>query len=275
MLREQPFSNMVKILFLPAAVLILQGCGGTQKPVAPFFSLYGYERLAVIPFENATMDPGLPQALQEEITDEIVGLNALPVIDGAQVAVYLKSIKAAASDVPTDSALRQKIAQHFKCDILLVGSAAGYRESLKDTAPEHLPDPQTNELKWGFHTNRKVVVNIGAKLMEPNNGGLLWSQKGQGNAWFNSWNPLPIPDAVQVPDQLGQFVDLANLFRKRVLKVNDSEPNTISENDPNVLLYPKSSAFADLRQKAVFQSVNSIVGDFRGSAGWTPQAKGN
>lgn len=274
MLREQPFSNLVKILFLPAAVLILQGCGGTQKPVAPFFSLYGYERLAVIPFDNAATDPALPRDLQEEMTDEIVGLNALPVIDGAQVAAYLKSIKASASDVPTDSGLRQKVAQHFKCDLLLLGSANGYREILKDTAPEHLPDPQTNELKWGFHTNRKVIVNIGAKLMEPSSGGLLWSQKGQGNAWFNSWNPLPIPDAVQVPDQVGQFVDLANLFRKRVMKENDSEPNTISENDPNILLYPRSSAFADLRQKAVFQSVNSIVGDFRGSAGWAPQAGG-
>ena len=275
MFRGKLFSGLSKAFILSAAVLVLQGCSGPQKPVAPVFNLYGYQRLAVIPFDNATSDPVLSQTLQEEMTDQVVGLNALLVIDGAQVSVYLKTIKANASDVPTNLDLRQKVAQHFKCDILLVGTATGYRETLKDTAPEHLPDPQTSELKWGFHTNRKVVVNISAKLLEPISGGLLWTQKGQGNAWFNSWNPLPIPDAVQVPDQVGQFVDLANLFRKRVMKESDSEPNTISENDPNVLLYPKSSAFTDLRKKAVFHSVDSIVADFRGSANWTPQAKGN
>ncbi len=268
-------SGWSKVLAMAVLALAFQGCAGPEKPVAPAFNLYGYQRLAVIPFDNSATDPALPQALQDEMTDEIVGLNALPVIDAVQVAAYLKSIHQNAEDVPTNPGLRQKVAQQFKCDILLLGSATGYRETLKDTAPEHLPDPQTSQLKWGFHTNRKVVVNIGAKLMEPASGGLLWSQKGQGNAWFNSWNPLPIPDAVVVPDQLGQFVDLANLFRKRVMKETDSEPNTLSENDPNVLLYPKSSAFTDLRKKAVYQAVNYIVGDFRGSANWTPAAKGN
>ncbi|HEY5040025.1 MAG TPA: hypothetical protein VIJ93_13235, partial [bacterium] len=122
------FPVFLKTALTLAVVLLFNGCA--EKPVGPAFNLYGYQRLAVIPFDNNTQDPALANAVQNEMTSEVVNLNAVPVIDAAQVAVYLKSIRAKSSDVSTDPRLRQKIAQNFKCDILLVGSSEGYNEFL-------------------------------------------------------------------------------------------------------------------------------------------------
>jgi TolB-like protein len=266
---------LFKILLGFSTAFLLNGCA-SEKLVAtpPVFSLYGYQRLAVVPFDNHTQDSALAGAVADEMTGEVVNVNALPVIQAGQVAAFLKSNHASASDLLTNDKLRKKLGQKFQCDVLLMGSADGYNEFLKDKAPERVVDDQTGEGKWGFYTNRKVVVNASAKLVDVNTGSLLWTEKNQGYSWYNTWNPLPIPGAIQVPDQLAQFVNLADLVKKRITHEGDNEPATIDQNDPNVLIYPKSQYFAELRQKAVFQTVNGIVEDFRPHGGWMPQLKG-
>jgi len=246
-----------------AAVYLFSGCAA--KPVPPAFSLYGYQRLAVIPFDNNTQDPALAVALQDEMTSEIVSLNAVPVIEAQQVAAYLKTIPAKASDVPTDQGLRQRIAQHFKCDILLIGSAEGYNEFLKDEAPVRADNG------WGFYTDRKVVVTNNAKLMDPASGSLLWFRnKNWGSSWHNTWNPLPVPETVMLPGLLGQFVDMVNLVKYRLDHKVDVEPVAMDENTDGDLIYPQSRAFTGLRQRAIVACAGSMVDDFQGHCGWVP-----
>ena len=265
----QGFPVLLKTVLTLTLVILFGGCA--PKPVPPVFGLYGYQRLAVIPFENNTQDPALAGALQDELTSEVVNLGALPVIDAVQVAVFLKSIRAEASDAPTDAELRQHIAQHFKCDLLLVGSAEGYNEFLKDEAPIRADNGQ-----WGFTTDRKVVVTNNARLMDPASGGILWSRnKNWGASWHNTWNPLPVPDTVILPGLLGQFVDLVNLVKYRLDNKVDVEPPSIDENPSGVLIYPRSRAFAGLRQKAIVAAVNSLVDDYQGHCGWTPGLRTN
>jgi hypothetical protein len=259
---------LLKTILALSVVFWLNGCAG--KPLPPRFSLYGYQRMAVIPFDNNTQDPALAGALQDEMVSEIVNIGALPVIDAVQVAAFLKSIGANASDVPTDEGLRQNIAQHFKCDILLVGSAEGYNEFLKDEAPIRADNGQ-----WGFYTDRKVIVTNNARLMEPASGSLLWSRnKNWGSSWHNTWNPLSVPETVILPGLLGQFVDLANLVANRVDNKVDVEPPVADANYNGGLIYLQSGAFARLRQKAVVAAVNSLVDDFQGHCGWTPGTNG-
>jgi len=260
-----------KLFMLFVVVFLLSSCAET--PVAPAFSLYGYKRLAIIPFDNNTQDPALAKAVQDEMVQAVLNLNAVPVIDPGQVAAYLKSIKANAADVFTDEGLRKKVAEHFKCDVIMTGSCEGYNEFLKDEAPQRLPETQYAEAKWGFYTDRKVVVDTSAKLMDAESGSLVWSNKGNGYSWLNTWNPLPIPGHIRVPDQIGRFIDLANLVNNRINAKEDNEPLSIDGNAGGGLIYPKSHAFADLRGKAIYQSINSMVVDFRGSGGWTPGMK--
>ncbi len=260
------FPILLKTILVLTVVFLFNGCA--EKPQPPLFSLYGFQRLAVIPFSNNTQDPALAVSLQDEMTSEIVNLNAVPVIEAGQVAAYLKSLSAKASDVMTDSGLRQNIARHFKCDILLVGSAEGYNEFLKDEAPRR------SDSGWGFYTDRKVVVTNNAKLMDPASGSLLWFRnKNWGASWHNTWNPLPVPESVILPGQLGQFIDLANLVANRLDHKVDVEPPAMDENDGGALIYPRSSAFARLRQKAIVAAVDSMVDDFQGHYNWTPELR--
>ncbi len=262
------FPVLLKTALTLIVVFLFSGCA--QQPLPPLFSLYGYQRLAVIPFDNNTQDPALATALQDELTSEIVSLNALPVIEAGQVAAYLKSIPAKASDVLTDQGLRQNIVQHFKCDILLVGSAEGYNEFLKDESPNR------SGSGWGFYTDRKVVVTNSAKLMDPASGSLLWFRnKNWGASWHNTWNPLPVPETVFLPGLLGQFVDLVNLVKYRLDQKVDVEPPFADETYGGGLIYPQSTAFTRLRQKAIVSAVGSMVDDFQGHYNWTPGLRTN
>ncbi len=259
------FPVLLKTALTLAVVFLFSGCAG---PVPPVFSLYGYQRLAIIPFDNNTHDPALAGDLQDEMASEIVNLNAVPVIEAGLVAAYLKSIVAKATDVPTDPGLRQQIAQNFKCDLLLLGTADGYTEFLKDEAP------QRSDLGWGFYTDRKVVIINSAKLMDPASGGILWFRnKNWGASWHNTWNPLPVPQTVVLPGLLGQFVDLANLVIDRVDHKEDVEPPAVDETYTGSPIYPQSRAFARQRQKAIVATVNSLVDNFQGHYNWTPGLK--
>lgn len=265
-MKKTRIAMLLKALTALAAVVFAAGCAST--PVPPAYNLYNLKKIAVVPFENSTKDPLLGKVMQEEMLGKIVSLNAVTVIDANQVASYLKSIKAAPADVITDDAVRQKVFARYKCDLILTGSCEGYQEFLKDEAPKRVTDSQTNQSEWGFYTNRKVVVDAICKLSDAD-GGVAWMQKGNGYSWNNTWNPLPIPGNVAMSDDLGKFIDLANLVKNRVMNKEDKEPLAIDGNPDGAHIYPKSTMFAGLRGKAISECVNSMVRDFRGYNGWT------
>lgn len=255
-----------KVLLGFSVGLLFTGCA--EKPVPPVFSLYGYQRLAVVPFDNQTQDPALAGAVANEMTEEVVNIGALPLIQSSQVAVFLKEQGASPEDLLTNDRLRKSVGKKFQCDILLMGSADGYDEFLKDTAPQQSGDQS------GFYTNRKVIVNASAKLVDVTSGSLLWSDKNKGWSWYNTWNPLPVPIDEQIMAHLGMVGALASLVKNRVLNEGEVEPPSCGENPSPSLIYPKSHYFNELRQKAIYQTINGIVDDFRGHCGWTPQLRG-
>jgi len=224
--------------------------------------------VAVIPFDNQTQDPALGAAVQSEMVDQISQLNAVPLVDVAQTGAYLKSLRADPASVAANPDLMREIAQHFKADLILVGSSTGYLEILKDQAPQRSDDG-----RWGFNTFRKVSVAARAQLLDPSSGSLVWSQKNQGYSYTNTFNPLPIPPGLQLPDQVNGLLDLANLVKNRVLQKDDREPASFDENSSGQLLYRQSHYFAKLREDATYEVVNAIVDDFRGHNGWVPGGK--
>jgi hypothetical protein len=265
---------LVKMVIFSTVILTFSSCA--EKPAPPIFSLYGYQRIAVVPFNNQSVDSELARAIQEQMTAQIVGFNAVPMIEADQVAVYLRALKADSASVALDADLRQKLGRKFQCDILLVGTADGYDEVMEDQMPQRVVvNEKTDEAKWGFYTNRKVSVNATAKLVDLTTGSLLWTRQGKGYSYQNTWNPLPIPGTVKIPDQLSEFMNLKNLMKHRVRDEKDDDSGPDGDGKPVKLRYPRSKTFTNLRQSAVNQAVNYMVGDFRPRGGWTPQLKGN
>lgn len=262
------FSAALNFFLLAATALIFNGCA-EDKPVPPVFNLYGYQRIAVVPFDDQTQDPVLARDVQEEITDQVVNLGAVPVVQAAQVTAFLQGMNADPASVLTDENLRQQLVRKFKCDLLLLGAATGYNEFLQDTAPEQ------NGNQYGFYTKRKVVVNASAKLIDPVSGNLLWAEKNQGWSRTSTWNPLPVPVEVRIASQLGVLGGLANLVRSRVLDPGDVEPASLDVEPSATLIYPKSHYFVKLRQNAIYQTISGIVCDFQGRNNWVPTANVN
>lgn len=263
-------NRIASAMFVSPMILVLvflcSGCGA-PKPIAPVFNLYGYQRIAVIPFNNETRDPALGKAVEDEVVEQVLSLGAVPIIESAQVWAYLKEIHANSMDIKTDADLRKKIADKFKCDLFLLGTATGYTEILKDKAPEQVSG------EWGFYTYRKVQVDGNAQLVDASTGSLLWKQKNGGYSWTNTWNPLPVPSGFSLPPEFNQAAGFANFVKNRVLGKDDHEPAAIDESDPSILLYKKNHYFTGLREKAVYQLADGFVGDFRGHGGW--RADGN
>lgn len=263
------FSSWSLGLAILLTLPVLEGCG-TPPPVPPAFNLYGYKSLAVVPFENQSPDPDLPVGLSEEMTDELAGLNALPIIQASQVAVFLKSQKAAPSDLLTSDPLRQALQARFKCDLLMMGTAQGFSEILKDDAPVRQTGSD-GQPQWGFTTHRKSIVDASFKLLDASTGNLLWSRKNKGYSWHNTWNPLPVPPEVVILSEIDRFIHLPDLFRHRLIQEGDQEPMTMDQNDLNILIYPNSHGFRELRSNAIHQTVYDLVEDFRGHEGWLPK----
>lgn len=246
-----------------------EGCGPPPKPVPPSFNLYGYKGMAVVPFTNQTQDPGLAPALSGEMTTQIAGLNALPIVEADRVQAFLKQRNASVADLANDDALRKDLGAKFRCDLLLMGTATAYTEVLKDEAPTRQTG-ENGQGQWGFTTRRKVTASGTYRILDVTTGNLLWSDKNDGYSWKNTWNPLPIPGDITVPGQIGQFINLADLVRHRATHDGDREPLVVNQNDPKVLLYPKSQIFGELRQNAVYENIHGMTDEFRGHNGWVP-----
>ena len=60
-------------------------------------------------------------------------------------------------------------------------------------------------------------------------------------------------------------------MKRKAKELQDDDDRTPRDRKERVrLLYKRSGFFADLRQKALFQTVNYMVNDFRGRGGWYP-----
>ena len=255
-----------------AALMLMTNCS-PPKPAPPIFSLYGFKRMAVLPFENKTHDPALAKDLQESVTGSIVRINAVPVMDADQISAWLTKIRIHPSKVTSDPALRKKLADEFQCDILLTGSADLFAEYLKDRPPERIViNDSTGEGKWGFYTDRKTVIHGTAKIFDLATGSLIWTKDTEAYSNYNTWNPLPLPGRLKVPDQLREFIDLAVLVRHRI-NGGDNEPLSAEGNPSGGLLYTRSGNFGELRRNALGEAVNYLSSDFWPRYGWTPPPK--
>lgn len=256
-------------LFL-GAILFVQGCA-PPVPRPPAFNLYQYDRVAVLPFVNDTRDPAMAADVEDQLSGRLANLDAVPVVQAAQVAKYLESIGADPTMIVLDDNIRAKVASRFKVDLLMTGVITSYEETRKEGEPERrVVNSQTGKAEWGINTFRRADLSVTAKLYDPATGSLLWTEKSSGWSYTNEWTELPIPGSLRIPPIAGldELLRTAKVARDLVKEREEkAKPRPRGEKP---LLYLKSGKFKQLREDSIYQAVNYLMGDFYGSGGWKP-----
>jgi len=256
-------SKWPRLLLALALTSSAVACKVTPRP--PVFSLYGFQRLAMAPFDNPTADYQLSTDLQAELTQQILRLGACPVLESAQVAALLAKSGSDGNALAANPDLQKQVGSRLKCDILMTGATDTYQEYQEMGAPRrNILNSKTGEAQWGFSINRRVTVAVSAKLYDPSTGSVFWTQRATGNAYASKWNVLPIPGDVTAPPS---YV-LQNAVKLVMREVN----RTFNDDGTRGtrLRYMDSSEYADLRRQAIANAVWYLTGDFKGHGGWTP-----
>jgi len=287
------------LLLLPILFLALSGCQVTPTP--PLFSLYGHQGIILLPFDNVTQDGALGQAVQDGVTAQLVGLNAAPIYEEGAVSEYLNNLKGDDTDPRSNPAVRQKLAKHFKGDLLLTCNVESYTESVQEQPPQRIMvDYKAQTYKWGFNTVQQVKVTATAKLIDVVNGNISWMKQAYGTGQYQTWTDLEYPGdhPVGPPEgwdnyrnrmkhdrdhgdkdrRDGRYDDRGRNGGNTVVNINinnsngqpqDPAANSAQPTAP-VLLYQSDATFANLRQAAIARTVNWLTDDFKGHGGWYP-----
>lgn len=139
---------------------------------------------------------------------ELVALRACPVAEEGKVQSFVRRYAQGKAD-PADAALRRKIAEKLKGDVLLTGSVNTYTETFKDSPPSRRQvnrDPP--EFRWGYTTTSAVDLSVTAKLVDVNTGSILWIRKAHGGRNWNRWVDPPYPgEKAEAPKEgWGEYV---------------------------------------------------------------------
>lgn len=195
--------GMPNRILLLCTALAMAGCAAKPRP--PAFNLYKHQRLVVLPFENLTQDPALGAAIQDDLLVGLVRLNAVPVAEQAQVASMIQKLALHDSGVQQGEAqLRQRIADVFKCDLIMVGTISAYLESVVEEEPKRIKKSYKHKtFKWGYRDTASTNISMTVKLIDATTGNLLWIRKAPGAGKVSRWVDLPWPGEKAAPPAEG------------------------------------------------------------------------
>ena len=266
------FSSLSKCFFLFSSLILLTGCFPPPKPTAPAFSLYGHQGLVILPFDNVSSDPALAQELQNNLTAQLVGLNAAPVYEQGTVSNYLSQINNS-GDPSANPAVVQQLSQHFNADLVLTGTVESYVESTQVQPPQRVQTAIfSSDHKWGYYTVQQVKITANAKIVNAANGSTIWVKNAWGNGLNQVWTDIPYP--ADRTDPPGEGWDDYFHHHDHPEWRHHSEWDQQNNGNPymspgSALLYQSDANFSNLRGQAIAQTANWLSDDFKGHGGWT------
>ena len=279
------FTSLSKIFLLFSVLIFSTGCFPPPKPTPPVFSLYGHQGLVILPFDNVSADPALAQELQNNLTAQLVGLNAVPVYEQGAVSNYLNQISNDSDDPSADPAVIQRLSQHFKADLILTGTVETYVESTQVQPPQRIQTALfSTDNKWGYYTVQQVKITANAKIVNAANGSTIWVKNAWGNGQNQVWTDIPYPGEKTDPPAEGwddyfhhhdhpewrhhNEWDHQN-NSSPVVTINLNTNGNNSAPSAPALLYQTDATFSNLRGYAIAQTANWMSDDFKGHGGWT------
>lgn len=298
--------NKRTVPFILLAVF-LAGC--TVKPRPPLFSLYGRQKLVVMPVQNLTQDPALGPTVQDGIIGGLVRLNAVPIAEESAVSALIAKQRTTNLALEQDDKLRQKIVDSLKADTLMVGSVNTYTEDMREEEPQRLvTNYKAKTYKWGYNDMVTVTAMATVKVLDANTGNILWVRQARGQGVYRRWkdlawpgdNPAPPPDGwdrlkgrgkpaaaeaakgqapaggTPVSTGGGQTINIVinNVNQQSQTQTQQQEQKQEQAAGGAAaapkLLYTTDTNVMRARDAAVGQVINTVLNDYRGAGGWYP-----
>lgn len=184
--------------FRPAAALALillgtlaAGCEGglEQAMVPPKADVTGIQRVAVMPFANASERPDLADELHEEVLAVLRESGWYEVVSPDEVASLLASERLDARDV--SGKLARDLGLALEADGVIVGTALEYAEDVAVDSPFLVSNDAAGEPPaWQADQHTTVTVSFSAELINVHTGAVVHGRQVQVEAVITDSRPL-------------------------------------------------------------------------------------
>ena len=196
-------------------LLFLVGCGGDRERVMvpPRADLQGAKRIAILPLENITSDPGLSIDVQRQLFQDLQGYYQI--ISDDEVNSALQRIGYRRGSIITLEDI-QKLSYLLRVDAVIVGEIERYFEDVAGITPRissTYMDKDVQKARWAGGQNTSVIIELSLRVMHGEKGWNLYSKRVRGHHestsresinWYSMDPPpasiIPQPNRRDVPD---------------------------------------------------------------------------
>lgn len=201
--------RVLLVVALMVALLSVVGCLPipTRIELPPVVELGSEPTLAVVYWDNYTIDPGLSLAVEEALVEHLQ--SYYKVLDPLAVQSELVRM-GVRRGMPITQDMAVEIGQRLGADAVFTGDVAYFYSEASLASPQeevHRTDPQRSE--WTVVQTTRAVLVLAGRLYAAADGSLLYSGRGRGTAGIERvkeipwWRPEP-PPAVLLPGASGE-----------------------------------------------------------------------
>lgn len=165
---------------LLAAALVAAACTHDVEQVLlpPRVDMQGIETIAVLPFDNYSLDPGLGVGLEDGITAALQ--RAYRVVDRGQVMAALAEEGLMPVHL-TSPEIARRVGRRLGADAVVSGAATYYFEDVVVDAPHCVGCNQEGATPlWRTQHQTVVIVSLSARLIEVDSGNVRYTRTVDG-----------------------------------------------------------------------------------------------
>lgn len=221
------------LLLLLVTAVIAAGCSHdlervTLPPEAP---MNGIQRIAIVGFNNYTVDPGLHILFSQFVARDL--RQKYEIVDQAQADAALAALGASADQIVIPRIARA-LGERLGVDAIITGAATYYFEDSSVSRPECVRCNSPGRTPyWLVNHETTVLATFQARLIRTSDGTILWSNTVDGRDvtsrtiyldWSGGYdNPprgslIPSPDRSDIPQTRQEAVrEAAGAFTKDLL----------------------------------------------------------
>lgn len=215
-------------LLLWLLVLGLLGCAQRERiMLPPAVDLGDTQRLAVVYWENFTLDPGLSLELERALVEQLDDYyNVLDPYD-VESTLHRLGIR---RGMPLTRAVAVEIGEFLDADLVVGGEVQYYFEDVRRSTPQREePFPPGTGFQWHVNHTATATVVISGRIFSSSDGQVVYATEVEGRRAVSVKETLQWTEEGPPPEHLLPAVDRSQLPRARQAAVAEAAKQFTSE----------------------------------------------